>query len=233
KVQWDFAVAGLPTELTMIEPNQPFVKAALGARLSEGAGYVTLAFNNSTNLQQVPEASPVSLNIIQVDTNLYSGELEVIQPQDVLAEELSLRVSADFAGLADKCEFRWRWENPLGGLPPNTNYSGWHVYGPDASVGTNEVTIAGASPFTLSDHFFAVQYRPLDHSGPSGTNWSDWTYNLAPGWVVRAMTGINPFVQTYQDMLNNAVDTRSTMISQAGGPYQGDIALNLDAASAA
>ena len=47
------------------------------------------------------------------------------------------------------------------------------------------------------------------------------------------MTGINPFMQTYQDMLDNAVDTRSTMISEAGGPYQGDIALNLDAASQA
>ena len=40
-------------------------------------------------------------------------------------------------------------------------------------------------------------------------------------------------MQTYQDMLNNAVDTRSTMISEAGGPYEGDIALNLDAASSA
>jgi hypothetical protein len=47
------------------------------------------------------------------------------------------------------------------------------------------------------------------------------------------MTGINPFMQIYQDMLDNAVDTRVTMISEAGGPYEGDIALNLDAANTA
>ena len=231
--EWDTAVQNLPTDTTPIYPNTPYVKAALGARLSEGSGYVTLAFNNSTNLLQVPEASPVSLSIIRVDTNLYSGELEVIQPADVLAEELSLRVSADFSGLADECDFRWRWEDPVGGLPPNTNYLGWNTYGVDPSPGTNEVSIAGASPFTLADHYFAVQYRPKDTSGPSGTNWSDWTYNLAPGWVVRAMTGINPFMQTFPDMENNPVDTRSTMISEAGGPYEGDIALNLDAANQA
>jgi Concanavalin A-like lectin/glucanases superfamily len=235
KSDWDNAVAGLPTGLTLIEPNTPYVKAALGARLSDGSGFVTLAFNNSTNFQQVPTASPISLSIIQVDTNLYSGELEVIQPPDVLAEQLSLRVSADLAGLASQCEFRWRWVDPVGGLPPSTDdiYNKWAAYGVDSAVGTNEVTISGASPFTLSDHYFAVQYRPIDTTGPSGTNWSDWTYNLAPGWVVRAMTGINPFRQTYQDMLNNAVDTRSTMISEAGGPYEGDIALNLDAANSA
>lgn len=233
KDKWNTAVEGFPTDITPIDPNQPYVKAALGARLSEGVGYVTLAFNNSTNMQQVPSASPISLSIIQVDTNLYSGELEVIQPPDVLAEQLSLRVSADFSGLADQCEFRWRSVDPVGGLPPNTPYEQWQTYGTDPSVGTNEVTISGASQFTLSDHYFAVQYRPTNTFGPSGTNWSDWTYKLAPGWVVRAMTGINPFMQTFPDMLNNAVDTRSTMISEAGGPYEGDIALNLDAANAA
>ncbi|MCP5517530.1 MAG: hypothetical protein H7A45_09780 [Verrucomicrobiales bacterium] len=229
---WVASVIQLPTQLTPIDPDTPFVKAALGARLTEGAGYVTLAFNNSTNALQVPSALPISLSILQVDTNLYSGELEVILPADVLAE-LSLRTSPDFSGKVEELEFRWRWEDPIGGLPPNTDFLTWNAYGPDASQGTNEVTIAGASPFTLSDHYFAVQYRPVDHSGPSGDTWSDWSYNLAPGWVVRAMTGINPFLQIYADKLNHAVDTRSRMISEAGGPYEGDIALNLDAASGA
>jgi hypothetical protein len=233
KSQWDAAVDQLPTSLTPIDPNAPYVKAALAARLSEGAGYVTLAFNNSANTHQVPAALPVSLSVIRVDTNLYAGELEVIQPEDVLAEQLSLRVSPDFAGLAGQCEFRWRWADPVGGLPPQSPFEGWNLYGLDPTQGANEVTIAGASPFTLSDHFFAVQYRPINTNGPSGDTWSDWTYNLAPGWVVRAMTGINPFMQTFRDMLNNAPDTRVTMMSQAGGPYEGDIALNLAAASEA
>ncbi len=234
KSKWDEAVNGLPGMISRISPNQAYVHAALGARLTSGAGYVTLAFNNSTNTQQVPEALPVSVTVIQVDTNLYSGELEVIQPGDVLAEQLSLRYSADFAGHVSECDFRWRWQEPVGGLIPNDQFeTQWETYGSDPTPGTNEVTIAGASPFTLSDHYFAVQYRPRATNGPSGTNWSTWTYNLAPGWVKRVMNGVNPFLQMLPDMTANPVDTRVTMISQAGGPYEGSVALNMDAVSQA
>jgi len=232
---WVIAVGQLPGSITNIFGTNSYVHAALGARLAEGHGYVTLAFNNSRNSQQVPQSLPVSLAVIQVDTNLYDGALQVIQPADVLAEQLSLRHSADFAGHANECEFRWRWAVPEGGLVPNYDFlTRWGIYGDtDVAQGTNEVTIAGASPFTLSDHYFAVQYRPVVHTGPSGANWSAWTWNLAPGWVKRVMTGINPFLQMLPDMTANPVDTRVTMISQAGGPYEGDVALNMDAVSQA
>ncbi len=233
KDKWKTAVAGLPEEITRIEPNDAYVHAAMGARLTSASGYVTLAFNNSTNAHQVPQELPVSLAVIHVDTNLYSGELEVILPGDVLAEQLSMRYSADFAGHVGDCEFRWKWIEPLGGLVPNYDFDGWNPYGPDKATGTNEVTIAGASQFTMSDNWFAVQYRPVDTSGPSGTNWSEWTYALAPGWVKRAMNGINPFMQMLPDMTENKVDPKVTMVSQAGGPYQGAIALNMDAVSEA
>ena len=231
--KWAIAVQALPGTLELISPNTPYVQAALGARLTNGVGYVTLAFNNSTNAQQVPPSLPVSLSLLKVVPELYSGDLEVLQPDDVLAEQLSLRYSADFSGQVGQTIYQWRWVEPSGGLIPNTNFGIWAVYGSDPTPGTNEVTISGASPFTLSDHYFAVRYRPTVTTGPTGTNWSDWTYNLAPGWVKRAMTGINPFEQAYHDMVANAVDTRVTMVSQAGGPYEGDVALNLDAASSA
>lgn len=233
ETNWAGIIASLPgpDELCLIGPNSAYVHAALGAHLSQGCGYVTLAFNNSDDPRQVPPSLPVSLEILQVDTNLYTGDLEVIQPGDPLAEQLSLRYSADFAGHASDCDFRWKWALPLGGLIPNEQFDGgseWFAYGGDPSPGTNEVLIAGASSFTISDHYFAVQYRPHDTNGPSGSNWSDWTYNLAPGWVKRVMNRVNPFMQMLPDMTANPVDTRATMISQAGGPYQGDVALNMD-----
>jgi hypothetical protein len=231
KDRWDAAVNQLPGELTLINPNSPYVKAALGARLTNGVGYVTLAFNNSTNVFQVPPALPISLSVIKVVPELYSGELEVILPDDALAEQLSLRYSADLAGMVEEAEFQWRWAAPAGGLIPNTNFGTWTVYGADGAIGTNEVSLSGASLFTMSDHYFAVRYRPTGTNSPAGDNWSDWTYNLAPGWVKRAMTGINPFEQIFQDQVSYGVDTRVTMISQAGGPYEGDVALNLNAAS--
>lgn len=233
---WAAAIDNLPGDLALIEPNTPYAKAALGARLASGVGYVTLAFNNSRNADQVPPALPVSLSVIRVVPELYSGALEVLMPDDALAEQLSLRYGADLAGEVAKAEFQWRWIEPSGGLVPNTNYfTAWKAYPEinDPAAGINEVSLSGASPFTLSDHYFAVRYRAIDPTGPAGTNWSDWTDNLAPGWVKRAMTGINPFEQVFHDMTASAVDTRVTMISQAGGPYEGDVALNLDAASSA
>lgn len=235
KSLWDEAVLNLPSDVTEIVANKPYVHAALGARLADGCGYVTLAFNNSTNQNQVPPALPVSLAVIKVDTNLYTGDLMILLPSDPLAEQLSVRCSADFAGHVGKCNFRWRWADPAGGLIPNDQFlDDWEPYGEtDVATGTNEITIAGASPFTLSDHYFAVQYRPVDTNGPSRDNWSDWEYNLAPGWVKRVMNGVNPFFQMLPDMTANPVDTRVTMISQAGGPYEGDVALNMDAVSQA
>jgi hypothetical protein len=235
KQAWDDVVNGLPGQVTPIHPNTPYVKAALGAQLNNGVGYVTLAFNNSTNRLQVPPALPVSLSIIKVVPELYSGELEVIEPDDALAEQLSLRYSGDLAGQVEEAEFQWRQIEPVGGLPPNTNYQDWLAYPDvdDPATGINELNLSGASPFTMSDHYFAVRYRSTDPTGPAGTNWSAWTDNLAPGWVKRAMTGINPFEQTFHDMTQNTVDTRVTMVSQAGGPYEGDVALNLSSANSA
>ena len=234
RTQWAAAVASLPSVLTPIQANKPYVNAALGALLTNGVGYVTLAFNNSTNTLQVAPGLPVSVQILQVIPQLYSGELEVIAPDDALAEQLSLHYGPDLAGQAPKADFQWRAVEPLGGLIPSTNFlSDWIPYGTDPATGTNDVSLSGANPFVMADHYFAVRYRPTAQTGPSGTNWSAWTYNLAPGWVKRAMTGVNPFEQIFHDRVANAVDTRVTMISQAGGPYEGDVALNLPAASSA
>jgi hypothetical protein len=231
--QWNRAIENLPGDLYLITNNFPYVKAALGARLTNGVGYVTLAFNNSTNRPQVPPALPVSLSIIRVVPELYTGELEAILPDDALAEQLSLRYSADLAGQIEEVEFEWRWADPVSGVLPNKDFEGspWLTYGTGADAAANEVALTGASPFTLSDHYFAVRYRPRHPIGPTGDAWSGWSYTLAPGWVKRAMTGINPFEQIFHDPVSQPVDTRVSMISQAGGPYQGHVALNLDAAS--
>lgn len=227
---WAAAIRDLPDTVEKIGSDTPYVKAALGADLLN-SGYVTVVFNNNKDPLQVPAALPVSMEILRVGTNLYTGELEVIRPADVLSEQLSVRHSADLAGKVSQCDFRWKYAQPEGGQVPNYDFEGsskWIPYGQDSAAGRNEVFIAGASPFTLADYYFAVQYRPQ-----GGTQWSDWIHQLAPGWVKRVMTGVNPFLQSLPDMTANPVDTRLTMISQAGAPYQGDVALNMDSVSQA
>jgi len=125
--KWEMAVTNLPTDVRLIGPNSNYVHAALAARLTNGVGFVTLACNNNNDAQQVPPALPVSLSVIKVVPELYSGELEVLLPDDALAEQLSLRYSADMAGKVGDAVCQGSWAVPSGGLIPNTNFDGWPV----------------------------------------------------------------------------------------------------------
>jgi len=77
----------------------PLRGVAAKAGLGRGVGYVTVAFNNSTNLNDPPD--PISLNVIKVTCPIYRGEIKAIKPDNPLAEKLTLRHSGDFAGKAE------------------------------------------------------------------------------------------------------------------------------------
>ena len=51
---------------------------------------------------------------------------------------------------------------------------------------------------------------------------------MAEGWIKRVLQGINPFDQRTADLFNNPVNTTSSIISQAGHRWEGDVALNQD-----
>lgn len=228
---WNSAVDKLPISMTTIDANSPFVNAALSSGVGKGVGYVTVAFNNSTNDQQVVPSMPISLSVFKVIPELYNAPLEPISPDDIMAELFTMRIGNDFAGRVDDYDFQWRWAEPVGGLIPNDDFVNWSTYGSygDIKTGVPSVDIDGSSPtFALANHYFAVRYRLHDTAnGPTGTNWSDWVYSLQPGWIQRVVDGINPYEQRIQDMADNPVNMNYTMISQAGAPYEGPIALNM------
>ncbi|MCK5528338.1 MAG: hypothetical protein KAI74_01530, partial [Kiritimatiellae bacterium] len=234
QADWSTAVDKLPVSMTTIQANNPFVNAALSSGVGKGVGYVTVAFNNSTDENQVAPSLPVSLNVFKVIPELYNAPLEPIAPDDIMAEQFTMRIGNDFAGKVKDYDFQWRWAEPVGGLIPNTNFltsSEWEVYGSygDVTTAVPSVDIDGSSPtFALANHYFAVRYRLHDiTNGPTGANWSKWVYNLQPGWIQRVVDGINPYEQRIQDMVDDPVNVNYTMISQAGAPYEGPIALNM------
>ncbi len=159
-------MTSLPSDLDLIEPNTPYVNAALGARFTNGVGYVTLAFNNSTNAQQVPPALPVSLSLSRWCPSSTAATSRSSSRTTPSTNNCRCGTAPTWPGRSRTAEFQWRWVEPVGGLIPNTDFGTWAVYGSDPAVGTNEVTLSGASPFTLSDHYFAVRYRPTNHIGP-------------------------------------------------------------------
>lgn len=107
----------------------------------------------------------------------------------------------------------------------------------DGSVivqGKKRHLVAGGSGVdVISDNYYIMRYRDLTQPGQvvgPEEGWSQWTRPaLAEGWIKRVLAGINPFNQRINDFFEGSVDTNTSLISQAGTRWEGDIALNLDA----
>lgn len=217
---WQAAVKGLPTDVVEITSgNQPFDSLALSAGIDRGKGYVTLAFNDGTN---VPPGTPISLTCFQVQPPLVTGEVKAIPPADVLNEQMTMRHTTDCAGHPENYRFDWRYNSS----DSSTNYDAWPSY--TIAVGANQITFGSGQPmFTLSDNFFVCRYQSLDPLNPA-TNWSAWTRPMiAESWVKRSMNAINPYNQRITNYQQQPPDYAINMIALAGGPYLGDVALNL------
>ena len=226
------ALSAMAANVTEVPPDSTgFDSLALTAGLAQGQGYVTLAFGNNPNLS--PPAEPISLAVIKVTCPTYQGEIKVIESEDPFDEKLTLRHSGDFAGKTDSYIYEWRTLPPVDGLPSTAPPAQWTLFSPTPASGQGAVDIAIQGPglFTLSDNYFICRYRPVSSplcASPTNTvGWSDWTAPmLAEGWIKRVLAGINPFEQRIQSYGNNQPNTVVSMISQAGPPYQGPIALN-------
>lgn len=236
---WRGAVNALAEQagnVVLVPPDSTgFDSLALTAGHSQGTGYVTLAFGNSTNLSA--PAEPISLSIIKVTCPLYRGQVKVIESSNPLAEVLTLRHSGDFAGRPEDFQFEWRTLPPVDGLPSPLPPGQWVPFQPSPAngFGALDITISGPGLHTLSDNYFVCRYRRRA-PGPDvcGTDWSAWTEPmLAEGWVKRVLAGIGPFEQRIKDYQDTQVNTIVSMISQAGARARGDVALNLDAVNEA
>jgi hypothetical protein len=225
---WSAAVANLATATLVIDDDRtPFDSLALtaGVGATQDVGYVALAFNNSTTL--CAPADPISVEIIKVEPPLFRGTIRAIFSENPLDEKLTLRHSSDFAGRVQDYEFDWRTLPPdNSGMPPEDARNNWTTFlsGP----GHDSITVEGPGIRTLTDNYFVCRYRPLESSGPTGSQWSDWTDPmLAEGWIKRVLNGINPFEQRIRNLQNNQVNTTVSLVSQAGARWIGDVPLNL------
>lgn len=213
----------------------PFEKMALVSGTGNGFGYATLAFNNSTNLNRVSD--PISLQVIRVDTNLFAGEIAVIESDNIFDELLTLRHKNDFAGRTGRFVFEWmRGCAKEDGSAPSDLIDPYSMT-PSSGLGAVDITInAEKDPplITLSDNYFVTRYRSCDTNYPTGTNWSPWTkIALAEGWIKRVIRGINPYEQRFTSFTisgDETVNTLLSMMSQAGPPYEGAVALNSESA---
>ena len=237
KNEWDTHIDGLATNIVTVKPEEPFDHLALAA-VGTGAGYVTLAFNNATNpALGVNPGDPVTLSVIKVEPRLYTGWVVPLKdPVNLLSEQLNVLFSESFAGQADNYEFQWRAQEPAtdGTTPANPGAAPLREQG----SGLTRLRIGGegGALTDMVNKFFAVRYRAVDDAviAVVGTNWSAYTdFNLAEGWVQRVLNAMTPFEQRMRNLYDNPVETQAGMLQQAGGPFEGDIALNMEAAAGA
>jgi len=229
---WQKAIQEMSEEpVVLADDVTPFDSMAL-ATTGKGAGYVTLVFNDSTNLNMVAKSEVITMYVIKVMPELYNGLLHVIQSDNPLDKQMNMKYTSDFGGRPQDWEFEWNYCEPVNGTWAS-NEEAWRIY---QASGSNPyldwVTIGDEGVFGLEDHYVRCRYRALNPEviAVVGNDWSDWcTPKLAEGWIKRVLKAINPFDQRIKDFMSNPLNTQLSMIQQAGAPYQGDIPLNIEA----
>lgn len=105
-----------PSDLADIWDDDVAVDSYALTATGPGAGYVTLIAGNG--LAFTPEEEPVSLHVIRVDKQLYTGEVKPILSANPLAEKVTMQQVVDLAGRTADYQFEWRIASPVDGAPP-------------------------------------------------------------------------------------------------------------------
>ncbi len=111
-------------------------------------------------------------------------------------------------------------------IDPGPNQKNTNV----ALIGGDPSLPFGGSTFVLNDRWFTMRYRPKPGvTNVAGTGYSRWMPpQFVEGWIKRVLREINPFEQRVKDMFNNAISTDTSVLTQAGTRWEGDVALTLD-----
>ena len=229
--EWRALVTNLYLPPAVALPNVPVDHYALAAQ-GRGAGYVTMAFANSTNPAMTAEGDPISLEILRVETNLYLGTIvPLTDPINLISEQMNLLYTESFAGRADDFEFNWQYaEENASGIVDTNAMADFNGGGP----GKVRLLLGGrGSSFNEQvNRFFKLRYRARPGTIATnvvGTNWTAFTeVALAEGWLQRTLNALTPFEQRMRNLYENAVEGAVSMIQLAGRPYEGNVALNMD-----
>ena len=197
-----------------------------------GTNYVTLIENDSPDEKVVPAGSTISMHVVKVVPELYTGPLVVLaDPNNKLSEQLNILYASPLGDSSDNYTFEWRRREPASdGVVPTAGEQGWSVK--TNGVGATSILLGGggANLTELVNTYYEMRYKPLPGTDPYktiGDTWSGWCGpTLAEGWVQRVLNAVTPFAQRMSDFYSNAAEINYTMPEQIGGPYRGDVALN-------
>ena len=216
-------------------------------------GWVTLIENDATEESMSPDAdgnhrsSPVndgdaiSMKVLRVTDEYYTGRIVTREDEvNLLSQQLSVIYTEPFGGKPDNFVFEWKSATPRpdGTVPDRyeTEYGKRAPRSGESDVGLTRFVVGqqGDTLDSMVNTYWICRYRAADTNSPvgrvMGERWSDWCEPpaLAEGWVQRVLNNVTPFNQRMTDLYDNKAETAVSMIQQAGGPYEGDVALNQD-----
>jgi hypothetical protein len=179
---------------------------------------------------------PTQLFIFKSSPELFIGEGKIVASQNPLNERVSVRLSNDFGGKADRFEIQWASSDPgENGVPPAKPEEGssaqlpWFADPAYTEPGLFLINVGGTGVDVIKDKYYSARYRRLDDSDSPVAPWSDWSEPiLIEGWIKRVLAGINPFNQRLTDFANNPVNSDVSILTQAGERWEGDVPLNLE-----
>jgi ELWxxDGT repeat protein len=232
--------------VTLITNHLPFANMALSTGPATGTGYVTIAFNNSTNLDLNSPGDPIEVYAVFVTNDLYSGEVYSFASDNPFDERLVMRHTSDLGGKGEEYRFEWYYmatnvEPEVDGVLVTNPAAGWvsaeklfkFTVGTETmdfgGTGQVDIVLRDYPEFILEDNFFTCRYQALRTNSPCYGQWSDWVDpKIAESWVKRVLDGINPFEQRMRHFDTYAPGTSLTMLQQIGARYEGPVPLNLD-----
>lgn len=101
--------------LAVVNDDDTAVDSYAVTASGKGSGFVTMIFGNGEAF--TPEGDPVQVKVLEVEEQLYVGDLKVVQSENPLDEQVSLRHSGDFAAKLEDYEFDWRWTTAAATAP--------------------------------------------------------------------------------------------------------------------
>ncbi len=216
---------------------------AAGKGLTAGAatstGHVSLIFNDHEDA-----GASISMQVLKVDCPVYAAPVYVTHDDNLFSEAVTLRYGADFGGQSDALQFEWRYK--VGGdVRPSALDTTWDYVDGSAqlddrrsTVGLGAVTLPLADDplLALRDLAVLARYRGYEDfcgegtSRVSGDTVASRTKlarpRLAEGWVKRVLSQLNRYEARVRDLSRARVDTKITMIGQAGPRFEGPIAFS-------
>lgn len=174
-----------PTSLAAITDSDTAVDSYALTATGAGAGFVSMLFGNGEAF--TPEGEPVSVSILRIAPQLYTGDLKTLPASNPLDEQTTLRHSSDFAARPGDFEFEWRYAQPVDGVQPAT-----YTYDPVTTVGA-----PGADQWLLATNPTAAlpaTYPTSEYPFPRTLAIRDSAYDAAsghPATVAKAVAPLN------------------------------------------